>query len=96
MGEIMNTEEIQTTVISVLNDITQDWEMDNEQEISGDTGLIGDLAFESIDIVQLAVSLERKFGQEGLPFEQLFMRDGDYVEELKVSEVVNFLSKNIA
>ncbi len=92
----MNTEEIQTTVISVLNDITQDWELDGEQQIGGDTGLIGDLAFESIDIVQLAVSLERKFGQEGLPFEQLFMKDGDYVEELKVSEVVNFLSKNIA
>jgi acyl carrier protein len=54
-----------------------------------------DLAFESIDVVQLVVALEKNFERKGLPFEQLFMRDGDYVDELEVKEIVEFLHKNL-
>jgi acyl carrier protein len=54
-----------------------------------------DLAFESIDVVQLVVALEKNFERKGLPFEQLFMRDGDYVNELEVKEIVEFLHKNL-
>ena len=54
------------------------------------------LEFESIDIVQLAVALEQSFGQKGLPFEQLFMRDGDYVDEIFVSEVVDFMAGQLS
>jgi acyl carrier protein len=54
-----------------------------------------DLAFESIDVVQLVVALEKNFERKGLPFEQLFMREGDYVNELEVKEIVEFLHKNL-
>jgi acyl carrier protein len=54
-----------------------------------------DLAFESIDVVQLVVALEKNFERKGLPFEQLFMREGDYVDELEVKEIVEFLHKNL-
>ena len=56
---------------------------------------MADLEFESIDIVQLAVSLEQHFDQSGLPFEQLFMRDGDYVDDLTVNEIADFLRGHI-
>lgn len=92
----MNKPEIEPKVISVLNDMTQDWELDADDGIHMKTGLMNDLEFESIDIVQLAVALEHSFDQKGLPFEQLFMKDGDYVEEILVSDVVNFLGEHVS
>jgi acyl carrier protein len=91
----MNTSEIEQTIISVLNDMTQDWELDSTEGIGPKTGLMNDLEFESIDIVQLAVALEQNFNKKGLPFEQLFMKDGDYVDEIYVSEVVDFMGSNL-
>jgi acyl carrier protein len=50
-----------------------------------------DLDFESIDIVQFAVGIERAFDRKGLPFEKLFMKDGAYVEDITIDEVTDFL-----
>jgi acyl carrier protein len=74
----------------------QDWDMDVPGGITGSTKLMEDLAFESIDIVQLAVSLEQEFDRKGLPFEELFMRDGDYVDDISVSEIVVFIERELA
>jgi acyl carrier protein len=90
-----NPEELSAQVIAVLNEVTMDWELDLEEEIGPSTRLIDDLAFESIDIVRFVVALEQHFNCKGLPFEKLFMRDGDYVDELRVNEVVDFLSKSL-
>jgi acyl carrier protein len=91
----MNNSEIEQKIISVLNDMTQDWELDSNEGIGPKTGLMNDLEFESIDIVQLAVALEQNFDKKGLPFEQLFMKDGDYVDEIHVSEVIDFMGRNL-
>jgi acyl carrier protein len=88
-------EELQTQVITVLEDVTTDWDLDLENGINANTGLIEELAFESIDIVRFVVALEQHFHCKGLPFEKLFMRDGDYVDELYVHEVVDFLSEQL-
>ena len=91
----MQKQEIEAKVVSALKDMTQDWDLDSADEINAKTGLIKDLEFESIDIVQLAVALEQAFDRKGLPFEQLFMRDGDYVEEIRVGEVVDFMADQL-
>jgi len=91
----MQKQQIEAKVISALKDMTEDWDLDSADGIGPTTGLINELEFESIDIVQLAVALEQTFGQKGLPFEQLFMRDGDYVDEIRVSEVVDFMAKQL-
>lgn len=87
--------DIDTRVEKVLNEVTMDWDLDLPGGIGPDTTLMEGLGFESIDVVQLVVSLEQEFGVKGLPFEQLFMRDGDYVDELKVSELVGFLRNHV-
>jgi acyl carrier protein len=69
--------------------------LDDLDNIALSTGLMGDLEFESIDVVQFAVALEQAFGAEGLPFENLFMKDGDYVDEITVDDVVRFLEPNL-
>lgn len=93
---ILNTESIQAKVIAVLQDMIADWELDDINEINAETKLMEDLAFESLDVVQLVVSLEKEFEQRNLPFQNLFMNDGDYVDEINVKEVVEFLNKNIS
>lgn len=85
---------VESGVITVISEMVADWDLDNVS-ISAETSLMGDLEFESIDIVQLAVHLEQHFEQSGLPFEQLFMRDGDYVDDLSIREIAGFLREKL-
>lgn len=88
--------DLHTAVVSVLEDLTADWDLDLEGGIGPETRLMNDLSFESIDVVQFVVSLEQKLGTKGIPFENLFMREGDYVHELTVQEIVDFLKSNLS
>ena len=81
-----------STVIGVLQDTIKDWDLELEDEISAETTLIEDLAFESIDIVQLSVALEQALGRKDLPFEKLFIEDGAYVDDVSVNDIVSFLA----
>jgi acyl carrier protein len=75
--------------------MTSDWDTGLSGDIEGETSLMCDLTFESIDVVMLIVAIEERFRRKGLPFEELMMVDGRYVEDLKVSDVVDFLDKNL-
>ncbi len=91
----LSKDDIQPRVISVLEEVTSDWDLDLPDGIGASTRLMEDLGFESIDVVQLVVSLEQAFDRKSLPFEQLFMKDGDYVPELTVAQVTDFLAGNL-
>ena len=60
-------------VVSILEDITGDWDLDLSGGIGPETRLIADLGFESIDVVQFVVAIEQRFQRRDLPFEQLLM-----------------------
>ena len=87
--------EIESRVVNVLQQTVADWDLDLPNGISSSTRLIQDLNFESIDVVQFAVGLEQEFGQRGLPFEKLFMKDGQYVEDVNVGEVTRFIRSEL-
>jgi acyl carrier protein len=93
---VMSPAEIQPKVIQVLEEMTMDWDVDLADGWGPNTRLIEDLAFESIDIVRFVVAIEQAFAVKGLPFEKLFMRDGEYVDEMSVNEVTVFLHENLA
>ncbi|MBY8966094.1 MAG: acyl carrier protein [Algiphilus sp.] len=75
----------------VLEDFIEDWDIELEEEIGRDTLLLADLEFESIDIIQLVVAIEETFGKRKLPFEQVLMKDGRYVDDLSVGAIADFL-----
>jgi acyl carrier protein len=83
--------DVEQAVVAVANETISDWDIDLPGGITVDTLLIHDLAFESIDIVQFAVAIEQATERKGLPFEKLFMRDGNYVDDVRLSQVVDFL-----
>jgi acyl carrier protein len=91
-----NPAAIASKVIAVANEMVADWDLDLPGGITRDTRLIEDLDFESIDIVQFAVGIERAFDRKGLPFEKLFMKDGAYVNDITISEVTEFLCTELA
>ncbi len=82
---------IEQAMRDLMVEMTSDWDMDFEGEIGMDTKLIGDLAFESIDVVQLVSQIETHYARKDLPFEELLMNDGQYVEDLTLGQVVDFL-----
>jgi len=79
----------------ILKDMTSDWDIGYDGGIGPDTRLIADLEFESIDVVQLIVAIEERFQRRDLPFEKLLMKDGRYVDEILVSDAVNFLCQHL-
>ena len=91
----MSKENLLAMVIGVLEDTVRDWDMELEGGMNAATTLLGDLAFESIDVVQFAVALETAVGRKGLPFEKLFIIDGAYVDDVAVSQIVAFLEEEL-
>ncbi|MBL8260525.1 MAG: acyl carrier protein [Candidatus Competibacteraceae bacterium] len=82
-------------VIQVLETMTQDWDMDYAGTINEDVKLVEDLTFASIDIIQLVVALEEAFQRRDLPVDKLLLKDGRYVDEIKVSSIVDFLKAHL-
>lgn len=89
-------ETLLTDVVDILNDLTSDWDTDFSGGISPDTRLIGDLLFESIDVVQFVVALEERFQRHDLPLEKLLMHNGRYVDELRVADIVDLLAQHLS
>jgi acyl carrier protein len=87
--------QITSALISILKDLTQDWDMDLEDPIGPATRLVADLSFASIDVIQMVVAIEEHFQRRNLGFDQLLMQDGRYVDDLQVAQVVEFLHQKL-
>ncbi|WP_295686091.1 phosphopantetheine-binding protein [uncultured Nevskia sp.] len=78
-------------LIVLLEDFTQDWDHEFEGRMDPNTRLLGDLGFESIDIIQLVVAIEEDISKKKVPFEKLLMKDGRYVDDLSIGQIADFL-----
>lgn len=94
--QVISKESIQAVLVSILKDMTADWDMEVDEAIGSQTRLVGDLQFESIDIVQFIVAIEEHFKLRGLPWEKFLMTDGRYKDEILVADTVDFLDRNLA
>lgn len=94
-SEEISKDNILNNLIDILEDMTSDWDMEFNGKIDPDTKLIEDLAFESIDIVQLVVAIEECFKRRGMPFEELLMAHGRYVDEILVADAVDFIYRHL-
>lgn len=87
---------IAARLIALLDDFTQDWDHEFEGTMMGrDTRLFADLGFESIDIIQLAVAIEEDITHRKLPFDQLLMKDGRYVDDLSIGRIADFIAARL-
>ena len=81
--------------IAILRDLTSDWDTELDGDITRTTSIVGDLAFESIDVVHLVTAIEQHFQRSDIPFEQLLMVDGRYIDDLTVSQIAAFLQRHM-
>jgi acyl carrier protein len=86
--------EIEATIIDLLKDMTQDWDLDLNEKISPETKIVEDLSFASVDIIHLIVSIEEHYKQK-LGFQELVMRNGRYIDDITVNEFVEFVSAKL-
>lgn len=83
-------------LVSLLEDFTQDWDRDDETLMTRDTKLLADLGFESIDIIQLLVAIEEDITHKKVPFDQLLMSNGRYVDDLTIGRIADFLAQHLS
>lgn len=84
--------DIQDEIKKILEEMTSTWDVDAD-EIGGETQVVADLGFSSIDIIHLMASLEMRFHRK-LPYDEIIMKDGQYVEDISVGELTAFVSRN--
>jgi acyl carrier protein len=92
---IVDRQAIPIKVIQILDKMTQDWDIHHTGPIDENSRLVEDLTFASIDIIQLVVALEEGFQRRDLPIEKLLLKDGRYVDEVCVYNIVDFLMENL-
>jgi len=81
------------TVFQTLEDFVRDWAL--EAEITSATTVVGDLEFDSIDVIQFTVALETAFGGRKLGFQDLLMQNGRYVDDLSLGQFQDFLEMRL-
>jgi len=82
-------------IVTILKEMTVDWDMAVGDAIELDTDIIADLGFVSVDVIQLIVAIESRFKRRDLAFDKLLMRDGAYVEALFVRDVIEHLHERL-
>lgn len=92
MREQRSIDSVQQTVVSIVEDLIQDWGLDLEGPIDGCTRLSKELDFVSVDFIQLLVAIEQHYGRK-FGFQDLVMENGSYVADLTIAQIVEFVGK---
>jgi len=82
------------STIAIVQDLTQDWGIDEGVQPGRETLLADQLMFTSVDIIQLCVALEEcyecRFG-----FHDLLMVDGSYIGDLSIGRLADFVERQL-
>lgn len=82
-------------VIRMVEEVATGWDHELADALGPQTRLVADLGFESMDVVMLLVAIEGHYRRQDLPFDRVLTVGGQYVTELRVGEVVDFLVRHL-
>jgi acyl carrier protein len=91
---VFTREAIEKTLVEIIEDLIQDWGIDLDDGVTGSMLLVNDLDFASVDIIQLCVAIEQHYDRK-MGFQDLLMKDGSYVSDLSIAQMVDFLIDKI-
>ncbi len=89
----MTPTDISTRLRATLAEFIADWGLDTE--ITRETSLVEDLEFDSIDVIQFVVEMEKAFQSRSLGFQTLLMQEGRYIDDLTVAQIEAFLESRL-
>ncbi|MAF66350.1 MAG: acyl carrier protein [Planctomycetes bacterium] len=81
--------------VEVLKELTEDWDTGFGGAMNAETSIVHELEFESIDVVHLVTALEARYERSDIPFAEMLMVDGRYVEDLTVGQIAVFLERHV-
>jgi acyl carrier protein len=84
-------ESVEPKIIEIVEELTEDWDVDLDGGVGPATTMIGDIGFASIDFIQLVVAIEGAYKQK-LGFQDLLMQNGAYVDDLSVRQIATFVA----
>lgn len=84
-------ETVEPKIIEIVQELTEDWDVDLDGGVGPATTMIGDIGFASIDFIQLVVAIEGAYKQK-LGFQDLLMQNGAYVDDLSVRQIATFVA----
>jgi acyl carrier protein len=80
-------------VLGILKEKVQALDIDYSDKISGETRVVGDLEFESVNIVEFCMAIGKHYKKK-FPFQELVFKDGQF-RDFTVSDLVAFLESSI-
>ena len=83
-------------IVELIQDMRSDWDSSEEVSMTAVTRLIADLEFESIDVVYLIAAIEERFSKREIPFQDLLMVAGKYVDDVELGTLASFVSRIVA
>ena len=91
MSRGLDRPEIIRKLVAVLEDMIEDWDLDFDRPLGDETRIVADLGFESVDLMQLIVAIDQVVGSRNLPFDEVLMEDGGYVNEITIGRLADFI-----
>lgn len=92
--EMLKQVDIADRLRVTVEEFIEDWGLD--AAVTPETRLVEDLEFDSIDVIQLVVAIERAFDSRSLGFQDLLMKEGRYVDDLSLAQIEAFLEQRLA
>lgn len=81
---------IKSDIVEIITDLVQDWGVDLNGGLTGQTQLVADLEFASVDVIQLCVAIEHYY-ERTFAFQNLLMNDGKYISDLSINQMATYL-----
>jgi acyl carrier protein len=95
MDAVSNMPQFESDTIEMIGELTADWDT-GLGSLTRETAIVKDLGFESLDVVYLVTAIEQRYGRRDLPFDQLLMTEGRYVDDLTIGQIAAFLQRHLS
>jgi len=92
LPEQSSIDNVQRTVVGIVEDLIQDWGLELQEPISERTRLSKELDFVSVDFIQLLEAIEQHYGRK-FGFQDLVMKNGSYTSDLSIGQIAEFVGK---
>lgn len=92
--ESLDRESVKNALMDMLKELREDWEYSGE--LTEETGIFGDLGFESVDAVALSAAVEDHFGRS-LPFAEFLTRAREQnLKDISIGFFLDFLMLHLS
>lgn len=91
---IKTRQECWKIIAESLTELLEELDTEPPQEMGLETLLNADLGITSVDAIHLMILIEDRLEQP-LSFQELAVRDGEYVQELSIGELLKFVGDSL-